>query len=144
MSKYIIAAVPATMIELVWDKVTPHIDRVIEVAHGELTRESLFKRLISGNTLLITISLGADIVACNTLEVRTFDSGTKALFIPVVGGYDLDEWMPEFLVIAKAIAKDYECTELRGLAVRPGWTKKLKPHGWENVHMVIKCDLGEE
>lgn len=138
---YIIAAVPATCIELLWDRCVPHINRVIERAHGEITLEGLKKRLIAGNTLLVTVSKGADIIAVNTLEVRTFDSGKKALFIPVVGGSDVDTWIDRFLVIAKAIAKDHGCEELRGMAVRPGWMKKLEPYGWYNIHMVVGCKV---
>lgn len=144
MDKYLIAVVPMTMIELVWAKVIPHLQRVVDVAHGEITLETVKNRLISGKSLLVTISQGDQIIAINTLELRVMDSGLRAMFIPITGGDDLDGWMPQFLVMANAIAKDYQCTELRGLSVRAGWMKKLSVFGWENVHMVIRCPVSND
>lgn len=66
------------------------------------------------------------------------------LYIPITAGSDLDEWMDEFLEIAAAVARDYECVELRGLAARQGWLKKLKPYGWEEVFTTIRYRIGEE
>lgn len=143
VGKYIIAAVPATMIELVWDKVEPHLQRVVDRAHNEITMDSVKARLVSGNALLVTISQDDEIVAINTMEVRVMESGLRTMYIPITGGGDLDTWMDEFLEIAKAIARDYNCTELRGLAVRRGWLKKLEQHGWENVEMIIRCPVEE-
>lgn len=141
--KYMISAVPVPLIEVVWPQCIEHIQRVVEKAHGEITLESVKARLMTGNSLLVTISKGVEIVACNILEVRVMDSGLRALYIPITGGNDLDKWMPRFLEVAKAIATDYQCTELRGLAVRKGWMRVLKSHGWEEVHTVIKCNIEE-
>ena len=138
-----ISAIPITLIEVVWDRCVPHISRVVERSHGELSLESVKGTLLSGNSMLITISDGSDIIAVNIVQVRTMDTGLKCLYIPITGGDRLDEWMPRFLEVAKAIGKDLECTELCGLAVRRGWMKKLAPQGWEFVHEVIRCSIGE-
>lgn len=144
ISEYTIAAVPWEMIDLIWDRVAPLIQKVVEKAHGEITLDSVKARLKTGNSLLITISRGSDIVAVNTMELRIMDSGLRAMFIPITGGSELDGWMDQFLEVAKALAKDYNCTELRGLAVRKGWMRVLEKQGWEEVHTIIKCDLGEK
>jgi len=141
MSNITIAAVPQTLIEVIWDRVEELLQRVVNVSHGELTLELIKKNLIKGDYLLITIAKGKDIIAVNILEIRTFQSGIKALYIPITGGDDLDEWMPRFLELAEGIARDYRCTEMRGLAVRAGWLRKLKPYGWEPVHTVIRCPV---
>ena len=143
MSDFIVSAIPKTMIDVIWGKVHPHIIRPIELSHGEVTEEEVRKSLSSGKTMLIVISEGEDIIAVNTLDVRIFDSGKRVLYIPLTGGDKLDLWMPKFLDVAKAIARDYRCEELRGLAVRKGWMKKLAPMGWEEVHTVISCNVGE-
>ena len=139
----IIAAVPCTMIDLIWDKVDHILARPIAKAHRELTIESLYAKLKSGEALLMTVSRGSEVIAAATLEVRTFESGMKALYIPLVGGTDMDSWMLRFLEIAKAIAKDFGCEELRGVAARKGWLRKLQDLGWEEVSVAIKCKVGE-
>ena len=147
ISEYVIAAVPFNMVDVLWDKIEPHLHRVVNVAHGEITCDSVKTRLKSGSAVLVTISKGTEVVAVNTLEVRVMDSGLRTLFIPIVGGDELDGWINEFLKIAKAIARDYKCTELRGLAARKGWMRKLEQSGecnWENVHMVVRCPVEDE
>ena len=67
----------------------------------------------------------------------------RILAIPITGGDRLDEWMPEFLELMKHVARDLNCTELRGYASRDGWIRKLKPHGWEIAHTTIRCKVGE-
>jgi len=138
---YMISAVPIPLLEVIWPRCIEHIQRVVDRAHGEISLDSVKARLLRGDALLITISKGTDIVAVNTMEVRNFETGTKAMFIPITGGRDLDEWMPRFLEVAKAIAREHGCNELRGLSVRPGWLRKLSKYGWETVHTVIKCKI---
>ena len=139
----IIAAVPASLIDLVWDRVTPHLQRVIDRAPDDLYMPRIKERLIEGHTLLVTISRGIDIVAVNVLDVKVLDTGKRVLYIPIVGGDELDNWMEDFLKVATAVAKDYNCTELRGMAARRGWMRKLKPYGWEECFTTVRCKLGE-
>ena len=139
----IITAVPATLIELIWDKVEPLIklveDKSPEDVVGKVTKE----HLLAGNLLLIVIYRGTDIIAINILDVRTLDSGIKILYITITAGTEMELWMERFLVIAEAIAKDYGCVELRGLAVRNGWLRKLKPYGWDELFTTIRYKIGE-
>lgn len=139
----VIAAIPQTMIDLIWDRVAPQLERPIALSHGEVTLESIKRRLITGDVLLITVSRGTEIIAVNTVEVRESESGLRALYIPLIGGSEMEDWMDRFLDIVKAIAKDFNCTELRGIAARKGWMRKLKPLGWSEVSTIIKCDVGE-
>lgn len=140
---YQIAAIPANLVNIMWDRVKPHIDRVVAIAPDEIDSEIVKQRALVGDLLIVTISKCADIVAALVLEVREFDTGIKALYIPVVGGDELSEWMDQFLDVAHAIAKDFECTQLRGIAARKGWLKVLQTKGWEEVCTIIKCEVGK-
>ena len=136
-----IVAIPANMIEMLWDKVETHIQSVVNVSHGELTCESSKERAMSGDVLLVAICDGTDIIAVNILEVRVFDSGKKALCIPIVGGSRMSEWKYDFLKYAHQIARDFDCEELRGFAVRKGWLRELKDDGWEEVYTTVSCKV---
>jgi len=144
--KYTIAAVPPELVEFMWPKVLPHLDRVIEKAPHDITRESVKMRMLAGDTLLVIISDGDEIIAINTLEVRVMDSGVRALYAPIIGGGDLYEWMAQFMDVAMAIGRDFKCTEMRGLAARKGWLSRLQQcdSGWENVHMVVRYPIKDE
>lgn len=143
MSEYSISVVAPAFVDIIWDQVLPHLQRVVDVAHGEMTCDSVKKRLQSGDSVLVTISKGSEIVAINTLEIRVMDSGLRALFIPITGGNEMFKWKDDFQAMAIKMAKFYNCTELRGLAVREGWMDVLKPMGWEHVHEVIKLEIGD-
>ncbi len=137
----IISACPVTLVELVWPKVEPCLALPIAKANGEVTMETTKAKLLSGEALLMIVSRGTDVLAAATIEVRTYESGQRGLYIPLVGGREMDLWMFRFLDIAKAIAKDHNCSELRGIAVRKGWLRKLKDLGWEEVSTIIKCNV---
>lgn len=138
-----LSCVPAPMIELIWDKVEPLIDMVKEKSPDDVSIEAVKEQLMLGNVLLVTISRGADVIAVNVLEVRDLDTGLKAMYIPITAGTEMENWMEPFLELATNIGKDFNCIELRGIAVRKGWLRKLEPYGWEELFTTIRVKIGE-
>jgi hypothetical protein len=139
--EYNLAAVPANLVAIIWPTLEPILDRVIAVSNRELTSAGIKRRAISGETLIVAVCRNDVVVAVNVLDVVQFDSGLRAMYIPITGGDFMDEWLEDSLVVAKAIAKDLNCTELRGLASRNGWLRRLKKEGWESITTIIKCDV---
>lgn len=140
----IIAAIPTTMIDLIWPKVLPWLEKPIDLSHDEVDISALKNHLKQGNHLLCTISIDTDIIGVFTLEVRTFDTGLRAMYIPLVAGKDIHKWIDRGFKVIEAIAKDYNCTELRGISVRKGWMRMLKDRGWEEVSTTVRCPIGGE
>ena len=136
-----IAAVPASMIDLIWDRVEPLIRSVEALAPEDISTPKVYEELSLGRKLLVTIARGTEVIAVNVLDVKELDSGIKVLYIPITAGKEIDSWLDQFLEVAKAVAKDYNCVELRGLAIRKGWLPKLKSHGWEEMFTTIRCKL---
>ena len=141
MSELDIVVVTADRINEVWPQVKPLMERVVKKAPDDMSIYKTRTRLYEGLTLLVTISEGSKIVAINTLTVETLDSGMKILCIPITSGDRMDEWLERFLEVARAIARDHGCEELRGLSVRKGWMKVLAEHGWKESHVIIKCKV---
>lgn len=139
---FTIGIVPSTMIDIIWDKVKPHLEKVVEKSN-DFTIESTYDRLVRNDSLLLTVSRGADIIAVNTVHVETLSSGVKTLYIGLVGGDELDIWSERMLKFIEAIAKDYGCTELRGMVVRKGWLKKMQPYGWSEAFTTVRYKIGE-
>jgi len=138
----IIGAVPASMIDLIWDKIEPLIEMVSEKSE-DIDIGIAKERLESGKTLLVTISRGQEVIAINVIDCKTTDTGIKYLSIPITAGTEMENWLEQFLEVATAIAQDYGCSEIRGFAVRNGWLKKLKPFGWEELFTTIRYKIGE-
>ena len=139
----VISAVPCTMIDMIWDKVEPLVQLVVEKSPEDIVSEVTKDHLVNGDLLLITISRGSDIIAINVLDIRTLDSGIKALYVCITSGSEMSLWMDNFLEFVIAIAKSHNCIEIRGFAVRNGWIRKLKPYGWEELFVTLRYKIGE-
>lgn len=139
---YKIAALPQTLIEPMWNSVVPHLERVIELVADETSLDSIFQKSLSGEMLIILICEGASIIAAVTAEIRIYDSGFKALHIPQLGGDKFFEWRDQLDSVLNAIAKDFNCSQLR-IVGRRGWIKALKDLGWEEQYVVLKKEVVE-
>lgn len=137
---YKLAAIPQTLVEPIWAQLEPHIARVVSIVDEETTIEVVKEKAISGDVLLLSVCKGTDIIAVLTMDIRDFDTGMKALYIPMLAGDEFFEWFDQAFTVVKAIAKDFGCSQIRA-AGRRGWTKALKPHGWEEQYTIIKYDV---
>lgn len=131
------------MIDLIWDKVLPLLKVIEDKSPEDVSIEVVKDQLRNGDTLLVISSRDSEVIAINILEVCTLDTGIKVLYIPITSGSEMELWLENFLDLAKVIAKDFNCVELRGLSVRNGWMRKLKPFGWEELLVTIRCKLGD-
>lgn len=138
---YHFAVIPTNLIEVLWDKIEPHVQRVVDASAGEITCESVKQKALDDKSSIVVVCKGNQIVAVNTVEVCTYDSGMKALLIPVVGGTEAFEWGPAFLAECNQLAKSLGCSEMRGFSTRESWKRVLKNYGWYESHFVIKRDV---
>jgi hypothetical protein len=134
---------PYTIIQR-WDELLPHIERVVKVSNDEFTPDSIKHKAVAGIALVVAVYEDLDVVAVVTAEVVTYDSGLKSLLVPICGGNGLMEWGLDLQAMLKDMAVALGCVELRGLAVRNGWLRVLRDHGWRENHVVIVLPLGEE
>ena len=141
-SGFTFAVIPPYLIDYLWSDIEPILQRVVDCSHGELTCDAVKAKCKAGHTLMVCILKDTEMVAINTADIVEFDSGLRVMYIPITGGDYIDDWLFDSLEVGKALARDHNCTELRGLSVRKGWLRKL-PTGWEKITDVIKYDLQE-
>ncbi len=137
---YKIAALPQPLIEPIWPLVAPHIARVVKMVDDETTLEHVKAKALAGDVLIVAVSKGSDVIAAFTADIREFDTGMKALYIPMLAGDNLNEWLHQAMNVMHAVAKDFKCDQMRACG-RRGWTKVLKDIGWEEQYTVIKFDV---
>lgn len=138
---YHFEVVPIGLIEILWYKMLPHIQRVVDASAGEITCESVKQKALMDRCSIVIVVKGSEIIAVNTVEICVYDSGMKALLIPVVGGNEAFEWGPAFLAECNKLAKSLGCSEMRGFSTRESWKRVLKDYGWKESHFVIKRDV---
>lgn len=129
------------MVPLIWPLVCGMLQRAIDHSHGELDQAGVYKSMVNGDMLLVTITREKEIVAAIAMEQRNFDTGKKILNLTLVGGDSVHEWMEQIDEITLKLAKDYGCTEIY-LIGRRGWTKLLKKVGYEVIHTVVRKKVG--
>ncbi len=138
-----VAAVPMAMIESVWDKVSPLIERVIARAPQDLCINKVKDDLMKGNSLLLTITDDDELIAFFTLETQVFPTGHKVMYVAMMSGDGLDRFINLWLDVTHKLAREYKCDELR-ISGRKGWIKKLKAHNWYEHSATISCKVREE
>ena len=140
--KFTVSAIKKELIQLVWPVVEGFLQQAVDHSNGEMCIEDVFKRLIKGNMLLVTISVESDIVAAIAIEQRNFGSGKRVLNLTLLGGSEMEHWMDEFSDIADKLAKDYKCDEIY-IVGRKGWVRALRSYGFETVHTVVSRKVGD-
>lgn len=133
--------VPPNMVQVIEKQIAPLIQKVVMVSHGDIGVIETVDDLISGGTSLIIVTDGAEILAVITYRVRVFETGLRVLELPIVGGVRMADWLTPFMEFILSIAKQLECTELRGYAVRDGWMRVLENYDWSPVHTTLKCEV---
>jgi hypothetical protein len=141
---YTIAAIPEELLELAWPEAAPHIKKATDLSHGEATVETVKKRVFEGSAILLVVYKEGKIIAAITGEVREFDTGVRALFWPIIGGTEMDLWFDPMYDAMLTVAKAMGCTEMRGIAVRNGWLRRLRNYGWEEVSISVRCPVEQE
>lgn len=141
MSNLIITPVAPALVNIVYPKAIPHLQRVVDKAPDEISIDTIKAKLLKGDAMMVVIVDGEDVIAVNILETSVFETGHKALFIPITGGDRMDEWLDRFMELAHAMARDLGCDELRGMACRKGWFRALEKHDWYQLHTVIGCKV---
>jgi hypothetical protein len=144
MNEYVIAAIPPEVLDLAWPEAAPFIKLATDISHNEATVETVRKRVYEGSAILLVVYKEGKIIAAITGEVREFDTGVRALFWPIVGGREMDLWFEPMYEAMLTVAKSAGCTEMRGIAVRNGWLKRLKNYGWEEVSISVRCPIEQE
>lgn len=135
-----IVAVPVGLIEILWDRIKPHLDKAMEFAKGECTSETVKVRALKGDTMFITVNLEQEIVAVISVMLDSYDTGKQALIVGSIGSASdipMEEWFNQAFNVLKGIALDLGCTEIRGHAGRQGWVKKLKNTGWKEAYVTF-------
>lgn len=142
----IFSVVPPTLITVLWPQFVQYLAPVADVSSGELTLETIKDAMVKGKNIVIVVIDDDKIIGVNTVEVFTYDTGLKCLYVPIIGGERIDEWGEEFFCMCKEFALQNGCTEIRGYAARGGWIRKLASHNldWHKCYEVISYSLEEK
>ena len=137
-----IMIIPPEAIDHFWPQMEQYMQPVVDISFGEVTLEGMLRRINEGSALALGIFAdGRDntLIGCAILTKSYFeDTGKSVLEIPYLGGEQMSTWMAEGMDVVRNIAKDLNCTHLRGCG-RPGW-ERANPE-FKKIRTVYECEV---
>ena len=135
----IISLVPASMIDLVWNDIKPHLNRATDTVRGKFVVDDIRKLAESGELALWLVADGKEIVASFTTRVIAYPQG-NALAVDWVGGDRMAEWGDDAINILEKYAGEYHCTHIEGYG-RKAWGRLGRSRGWYPEYVAYRKDL---
>lgn len=130
-----ICSVPPALIDVIWDKIKPHIHKAIDESYGDLDETNVKERLRSGQEIAMVFCDGPEIISTGIVTVSTLDTGRRVLYIPSLGGERMSEWFEEGYKILKQLEQQYGCEGIRACG-RPGWARQI-PNA-KAIHQIVE------
>lgn len=131
-----VALITKEDIELVWDEVTPLIEKALRHAEGELIPSDIKKHLDTGDLRLWVALEGQNILASMVTELIDYPR-KRIVRIITLAGKNMDMWY-DFLPMIEGYAVKNGCSSLEAWT-RKGMTRKLKD--WKHSYDIITKDL---
>ena len=131
-----VALVEAEDIDMVWDDVSPLIEKALRHAEGELIPDDIKKHLDSANLRLWVALKDKDVIAAMVTEIIKYPR-KKIVRVITLAGKDMSLWY-DFLPMLEGYAIRHGCSSLEAWT-RKGTTRKLKD--WKHSYDIITKDL---
>ena len=143
MKTYKISIVPSNMVEMVWDKVGPMIQTVVDLVPTNFCINAQKEYLVTGEKVLIAVTEDEKLLAVITSEIQTFETGFKILYVPIVSGSRMREWMDDVMTVLISLAKQHGCKEIRGQGLKDSWGRTMKKYDMKKVSTIFKMEIKE-
>ena len=131
-----VALVEAEDIDMVWDDVSPLIEKALRHAEGELIPDDIKKHLDSANLRLWVALKDRNVIAAMVTEIIQYPR-KKIVRVITLAGKDMSLWY-DFLPMLEGYAIRHGCSSLEAWT-RKGMTRKLKD--WKHSYDIITKDL---
>ena len=131
-----VALVEVEDVGMVWDEVSPLIEKALLHAEGELVPEDIKKHLDKGDLRLWVALENKDVIAAMVTEIIQYPR-KKIVRIITLAGKDMSMWY-DFLPMIEGYAIRNNCSSLEAWT-RKGMTRKLKD--WKHSYDIITKDL---
>lgn len=123
------------MIDDVWDKASPMISKALEYNRDYRLLEHVYEDLKAGTALLLFQD--------NWKNICVIKNDYPILVLELFNGCLFDEnseYNKEWFIAIDGVAKELKCTRIR-IFGRPGWTKRLKPYGYNHIYTVVEKEV---
>jgi hypothetical protein len=136
----VITSVPKHYFHVVWDEAKEHLLRFERMTGGKYDVDDLGKMILEEKQQLwIVADNGNEIVGAVVTQV--FDTPNKKIMeIFACAGNGMDEYLYEIMKELEEFARLNYCDLIR-VEGRKGWSKVLKPYGFEETSIIVERRL---
>ena len=131
-----VALVEAEDVDMVWDEVSPLIEKALRHAEGELIPNDIKKHLDASNLRLWVALENRDVIAAMVTEIIQYPR-KKIVRVITLAWKDMNMWY-KFLPMLEGYAIRNGCSSLEAWS-RKGMARKLKD--WKHSYDIITKDL---
>ena len=128
------------MVEAIWDKAKPHLEKALEYSDGEFEIDNVLKFLLDRTMqlwVLYDISTH-DVVMAGCTEIIVYPN-KKICRVVLMGGLSMNLWQAQTTAFEEW-AREQGCTQMETLA-RKGLAKKLTKLDYRQVYQVCRKDI---
>jgi len=90
----LISSVTGEAIDVVWDQLSPQIERALKHGAGDATSSEFLRQFVKRGDAVMWAIHGESLVACIVVSVRQHPC-KRTVFVELVAGSDLDQWIDE-------------------------------------------------
>ena len=136
-----VAAIPAELAEEFFPNVEEYAIRALNHAYDGMTVETLIKRIIEGNLILVVVTVEGEIRASMTVELCEIPMGRIAHCM-TLSGDDLESWVDEFIDTWKALGEALDCDAIT-IKGRAGWERYARRYGFKHMYTNMYLPLSK-
>lgn len=124
-----------------WSDIRDQVEEAMLTTRGKYRAHHIFCFLLKGSMQLWLALEESKILAFALSEIIQYPAGAKMLRVICVAGSEREKWQ-HLMSKLEATAIKNGCTDME-LQARPGWSRIMKPQGYEITHNQLNKYLKE-
>lgn len=133
-----LVAIPTASIGLMWDRISPGIERMVKKGIGLHTTKQIEQLALSGAWMVFIVEDQAKIKA--TIIAGITDGEKRVFEIGMCWGTGMRDWSGEVYESLTTIARQLNCDSI-AVTGRRGWIRYLKPRGFSEQMVTVVKEL---
>jgi hypothetical protein len=119
-----VAHIPQDHVDRLWNDAAPLLEKAQRRVADKMDLDDVLNDIRGGSLQLWMVVVNGVLMAAMTTRIVSYPK-KKNLLINLIGGYEMDRWMPSALDALKEMAKINGLSGIEGYG-RKGWEKILK------------------
>jgi len=134
-----LVGIPPDSVGLLWERLEPGIDRLMEKGIGTHTPEEIRAKACAGEWLLFVVINDSDDIQCTIICSVT--TGIRKVFeCGMIWGNGMAQWLDEIDEGLTRVARELGC-DVMAITGRRGWIRTLADRGFSEKMVTVTRDL---